>query len=122
MHFLSRDHVCERLRLTLRQSYRIVGSTYGKYISDEGVLDLLNNCRVQLDYASFIPNDLRTPDEMAEVIDCDMICGKDLMNWTHRTRPSGIPPHYRLNSHTIRFPEREFMAWMKRRATPRSMT
>ena len=114
--FLTRDHVCERLRLTLRTSYRIVGTSYGKFISSDDVLELLNDCRVKVEYAKFLPDDLLTPDEMAEELGCDMVSGKDLLTWTHRTRPAAIPPHYRLNSHTVRFPKRAFLAWMKERA------
>lgn len=117
MRLLRREHVCEKLRLGVRQSYRIVGASYGGgFISSDDVLEILNDCRVKVEYAKFLPDDLRTPDEMAEDLGCDMVSGKDLVKWTHRTRPAGIPPHYRLNSHTIRFPRREFLAWMRERA------
>ena len=113
MSLLKRQFVCDRLRLQRRTSYRVIGASRLSLVSSEDVLDLLNGSRCGgMDELPCIPDDLRTPEEMAEEI--GGITAKDLLNWTRRTK--NVPPHFRLNSHTIRFSARRLMAWVEERS------
>lgn len=109
MNFLRRQLICERLKLKTRQSYRIVGSSRSGLISSDEVLRILNQSRrgIQEPF-SFIPSDIATVEEIAADID-GLTAGK-LRAWTHRTK--NIPPHFRLNGHTIRYPRSLFIAWL----------
>lgn len=44
-----------------------------------------------------------------ELAESGLTAGK-LRAWTHRTK--NIPPHFRLNGHTIRYPRSLFIAWL----------
>ena len=114
-NYLKRSFVCDRLRLSRRQSYEIVGSSYGPRISSDDVLAVLNRARRGMPAASeWIPRDLLTPEELsAELAESD-ISVRDLLNWTRRTK--AVPPHYRLGRRTIRFPRASFMAWLDARS------
>ena len=121
-NYLKRSFVCDRLRLSRWQSYQIVGSSYGPRISSDDVLAVLNRSRkggiAPLTYPQF-PHDLLTPEELsAELAESD-ISVRDLLNWTRRTK--AVPPHYRLNKCTIRFPRATFMAWLDERSKIKSL-
>lgn len=45
MRYLRRQIVCERLRLAVSTSYKVVGSAYGSRICSDDVLELLNRSR-----------------------------------------------------------------------------
>ena len=103
----------DRLRLTLRQSYRLVGSSRSGLISSDEVVRILNRSRraIQQPY-SFIPSDIMTADELVatpELADSG-ITTRRLRAWTRRTK--NVPPHFRLNGHTIRYPHALFVAWL----------
>lgn len=118
-HYLKRKFVCERLRLSQWQSYQIVGSSYGSRINSDDVVSILNRCRRGIPQAFdslYIPHDLLTPDELsAELAESD-ISVRELLNWTRRTNPKAIPPHFRFTSRTIRFPRGLFMQWLDARS------
>lgn len=113
MNLLRRQLICERLKLKTRQSYRIVGSSRSGLISSDEVLRILNQSRrgIQEPY-SFVPSDLMKAEELLvipELAESGLTTGK-LRAWTHRTK--NIPPHFRLNGHTIRYPRSLFIAWL----------
>ena len=113
MNFLRRDLICERLRLNVRQSYRIVGSSRSGLISSDEVLRILNRSRRGIeDPFSFIPSDVVTADELLAIPELadSGITQQKLRAWTRRTR--NVPPHFRLNGHTIRYPRALFVKWL----------
>lgn len=115
MAFLvSRDFACDRLRLGLRQSYRVLPSDCGALISTDEILNLLNSSRRP--YAEpllHIPDDIMTADELATTpeLASSGVTGKRLLAWTRRTKK--IAPHFRFNSHTIRFSRKRFIDWLQ---------
>lgn len=121
-NYLKRQFVCDRLRLSRRQSYEIVGSSYGPRINSDDVLAVLNRSRkgglAPLQYPQF-PHDLLTPEELSAELSESDISVRELLNWTRRTK--AVPPHYRLNKCTIRFPRASFMAWLDARSRLKSL-
>lgn len=114
-HYLRRDLVCERLRLGLRQSYRIVGASYGERISSVEVVDLLNRARRAIpEPLTFIPSDLLTAEEVVRDFAASDITERELRAWTHRVK--NVCPHFRLNSHTIRFSRSRLNDWLAGRS------
>lgn len=117
-HFLPRETVNERLRLTMSAtSYRIVPSTgYGNRINSDRVVEFLNAVRRgDVPVARELPSDLLTPEELVslpELADSD-ITTREILTWARRTRDP--IPHYRINSHTRRYPRGAALAWMERK-------
>ena len=108
MNFMRRDLICDRLRINARQSYRLVGTSRSGLISSDEVVRLLNHTRCGIVQPfSFIPSDIVKPDELATEIHVKV---SRLRTWTRRTR--NVPPHFRFNGHTIRYPHALFMAWL----------
>ena len=118
--YLTRQNVCDMLRVSRWQSYQVVGSSYGPRISSDDVLAVLNRARRGMpDAVAWIPHDLLTPEELsAELAESD-ISVRDLLNWTRRTK--AVPPHYRFTKRTIRFPRAPFMAWLDARSRIKSL-
>lgn len=116
MHLLKRQLICDRLRLTRRTSYNIVGASRIALVSSDEIIALLNRSRRPLAVGAApldeIPSDLRTPEEMAAEI--SGVTAHDLMNWTRRTK--NVPPHFRFNSHTIRFSASRLHSWLEERS------
>ena len=113
MTLLSRQLVCDRLRLQRRASYHIVCASRLSLISSDDILDILNRAsRGSRETLRDIPSDLRTPQEMADEI--NGFTPHMLLAWTRRTK--NIPPHYRLNSHTVRFSASRLSAWLEERS------
>ena len=113
-HYLSRKFVCERLKLGLSQSFRLLPSCYGALISSEDVLDLLNNSRRMIAEPFLdIPTDIVTADELAAAPEFAQsgITAHNIIVWTQR-RTKKIPPHIRVNKHTVRFPKKQFLDWL----------
>ncbi len=111
MTYLPRQLICERLRIGERQSYRIVGSSYGGRISSDEVVSILNRARRAIrEPLTFVPSDLLTADEVVAAFADSQISARELRAWTHRIK--NAVPHYRLNSHTIRFSRSQIEAWL----------
>lgn len=112
MSYLTRELICERLRLKWRQSYRIVPSSYGSLISSDEVLHLLNVSRRGIaEPIAFIPSDLATAEELAddEVLG-GLVSPRKILLWTKRIK--NVPPHFHINNQTVRFSRRSFFAWL----------
>jgi hypothetical protein len=117
-HYYARDFLCERLRLKKRQSYRLVGSAYGSLISGDDILALLNRSRRSIEKPlEFVPSDIATPDEVEKHFSNGFpqnpITTHALKTWVHREK--NVPPHFRLNGHTIRFSLGLLTAWLNER-------
>jgi hypothetical protein len=114
MYLLSRQFICERLRLERRSSYRIVGVAQISLVKSDDVLDIINVARRGIDNPlESIPSDLRTPEEMAnEIVG---VTAKMLLNWTQR-RTKNIPPHFRFNKQTTRFSAKLLIDWLNERS------
>lgn len=114
MHFLSRQFVNDRLRLSVCQSYRIVGrssNAYGARIQSDYIVELLNRSRCGHQPAlTDLPSDIVTAEEMAEELKESQVSATDLIRWTNRRR--NPLPHYRLNKHTRRFRRAEVIEWL----------
>ena len=114
MRYLRRQLVCERLRMALSTSYKVVGSAYGARICSDDVLELLNRSRNESqEVVSELPSDLMTPAEIAalpEIAESD-ISERDVVNWTKRTRNPA--PCFRLNKQTRRLRRSSFMRWIE---------
>ena len=118
MNYLRRHTVCERLRLGYRQSFRIVGASYGERISSDDVLAVLNRSRRAIDNPlDCIPSDLMTPDETATRFSDSEITTRELRAWVHRKR--NVPPHFRINKHTVRFSAALLDCWLAERSRVR---
>ena len=112
-HYLTRERICERLRIAVSTSYKLVGSAYGSRISSDEVVTLLNRSRNETqDVLTDLPSDLLTPAEMAAVpeIAAREISEREIVNWTKRKRNPA--PCFRLNKQTRRIRRSSFMAWM----------
>lgn len=108
MNFLGRELICSRLRLNLRQSYRIVGSSRSGMIASDEIVRLLNRARRGMnDPITEIPSDIRTPEEVCEEIG---IKQSQLRAWSQRKRNTA--PHFRLNGHTRRYSLGVFADWL----------
>lgn len=118
--YLTRQFVCDRLRISHWQSYQIVGSSYGPRINSDDVLEILNNARRGIaERLQWIPHDLLTADELSAELSESDISARELLTWTHRTK--SIPPHFRLSRRTILFPRQAFMAWLDARSHLKSL-
>lgn len=112
--FVNRSFVRDRLRLKLRQSFRICPSRHCALIATDDVLDLLNRSRVRIaECLTDIPSDLMTPEELAAAPELENsgLTAHKLSIMTRRAVK--CPPHFRLNSHTIRFSRRLFLNWLE---------
>lgn len=114
-HYLRRKFVCERLRLALSTSYRVVGKAYGSLISEDDVVEMLNRSRNEAQPAlRYLPSDLMTPAEIAAIPDIaeSGITERDIVNWTRRTR--NPVPCFRMNSRQRRIRRSAFLEWIDR--------
>lgn len=114
MNYLKRSFVMDRLKLGLRQSYRIIGTSFGDRISSDEVVNLLNGCRVGVRFATSIPHDLVTVQELVDMMKDSDISEAEIKRWCHRE--SDPLPHYRINQATIRIPFSAFTEWMEARS------
>ena len=113
-YYLSREFVCDRLRLGLRQSYRLLPSCYEAMISSDDVLALLNNGRRMIGEPFLnIPSDIMTAEELASIPELanSGVTARKILAWTRREKK--IPPHIYANSHTIRFSRQHFIDWLQ---------
>lgn len=108
MNFLGRTLICERLRLNVRQSYRIVGSSRSGMIASDEIVRLLNRSRRGIEAPlSEIPSDIATPQEVCAKTG---VTERQLRAWSHRT--GNVAPHFRLNGHTRRYSVGRFVEWL----------
>jgi len=104
---VTRQFVCERLKLSPRQSRVIFPPELGGRIFERTVLDVLRNKAVNIPKPpAMIPSDLLTPDELAQELNADREWVLRLIRNERKT-----PPHYRLNVHTILIPRAIFLTW-----------
>lgn len=119
MHWMRREWLCDRLRVSLRQSYRLVPSGYGARVSSEAVLSLVNRARraVPEPFAD-TPSDILTADELAKTPELaeSGLTPRLLLAMTRRKRAESRPPHLRFNKQTTRFVRSRFLAWLDERA------
>lgn len=120
MNYLSRQLICQRLRLGGRQSYRIVASSYGALISSDEVLHIVNNARRGIrEPLDAIPCDLMTAEELAKDDALNgLLSPERILVWTRRRK--NVPPHFRFNKQTTRFSRSRFFEWLDERARRRS--
>lgn len=112
MHYVTRQFVCERLKLSLWTSYRFVPANDVHRIRTDRVIDILNSSRRANEKAlDFIPSDILTPEQAEEETG---IPAKTLLTWTRRAVK--VPPHYRLNKQTTRFRRSSLAEWLERRS------
>lgn len=115
---MKRESVCRHLRLGYRQSFRVVGASYGERISSDDVLAVLNRSRRAIDNPlDHIPSDLMTPEETAAHYAESEITVRELKAWIHRIK--NIPPHFRINKHTVRFSAALLDGWLAERSKVR---
>ena len=111
MFYLTRETVCERLKVSLWASYRLVPATDIARIPSDRVIDVINKARrSRQEELDFIPSDIVTPEEAEAVTG---IPARSLLTWTRRAVKS--PPHYRLNKQTTRFRLSSLEEWLERR-------
>lgn len=119
MHFMSREWLCSRLRLSPRQSYSLVRSGYGPCVSSDAVLSLVNRSRRNIaDPFLYVPSDIMTADELAatpELVESGLT-SKQFLVFTRRENPNNRPPHLKINKQTTRFVKSLFLAWLAERA------
>jgi len=111
MHLVSREFLCERLKLSRWASYKLVPATSIRLISSDDVIALLNSSRrAREDEVDFIPSDvIKAEDAEVEF----GIPARKLMLWTRRSR--NVAPHFRFNKQTTRFRKETLRKWIDRR-------
>lgn len=119
MNWMSRDWLCRRLRLSMRQSYSLVRSGYGPCVSSDAVLTLLNKSRRNID-APFdhVPSDILKADELASTAELaeSGITSRMILVFTRREKPYNQPPFLHINKQTTRFVKSLFLEWLAERA------
>lgn len=119
MHWMSREWLCSRLRLSPRQSYSLVRSGYGPCVSSDAVLSLVNRSRRNIQEPfTYVPSDIMTAEELAATPELaeSGITPHMLLVFTRRESPNNRPPHLRVNKQTTRFVKFLFLAWLAERA------
>ncbi len=74
---------------------------------------LLNRTRRGIEQPfTFVPCDILTAQELADTPELahSGLTAKRILAWTKRKR--NVCPHFRINSHTRRFPRGLFLAWL----------
>lgn len=125
MHFMSREWLCSRLRLSPRQSYSLVRSGYGLCVSSDAVLSLVNRSRRNIaEPFSDVPSDILTAEELAaepELAESGLTPHHFLV-FTRRENPNNRPPHLHINKQCTRFVKSLFLAWLAERARNAEIT
>lgn len=119
MHWMSRDWLCRRLRLSPRQSYSLVRSGYGPCVSSDAVLSLVNKSRRNIATPfDHVPCDILTADELAQTPELaeSGFAPRDFLVFTRRENPNNQPPFLHLNKQTTRFVKSLFLDWLAERA------
>ena len=108
MHFVDREFVCERLKISPWSSYRILRPTNIHYISTDEVIACLNKSAKREDRLDYIPSDLVTAEDMEKETG---IPARKLMLWTRRRRK--VIPHFRITKAITRFRKSTTLQWLK---------
>ena len=119
MHWMSREWLCSRLRLSPRQSYSLVRSGYGPCVSSDAVIALVNRSRRNIpEPFTYVPSDIMTAEELAATPELaeSGISPRMLLVFTRRGNTGNQPPHLRVNKQTTRFVKFLFLAWLAERA------
>ncbi len=119
MHFMSREWLCSRLRLSPRQSYSLVRSGYGPCVSSDAVLSLVNKSRRNIvEPFDHVPSDILTAEELAATPELaeSGLTAKMILTFTRREKPTNQPPFIRLNKQSTRFVKSLFFEWLDERA------
>lgn len=118
-YFMSREWVCERLRVSLRQSYSLVRPGYGPCVSSAAVLALVNRSRRNI-AAPFdhVPSDIMTADELAATPELaeSGLTSHNFLVFTRRENRGNQCPYLRINKQTTRFVRSLFLEWLAQRA------
>ncbi len=118
MHWMPREWLCNRLRLSPRQSHSLVRSGYGPCVSSDAVLSLVNRSRRNI-FAPFdhVPSDVMTAEELAAAPELaeSGITPRMLLVFTRRDNPRSRPPCLRINKQTTRFVKSLFLVWLAER-------
>jgi len=117
-YYMSRSWLCDRLRLSPRQSRALVPSAYGPCVSYNAVLALVNRSRRNAPCFGAVPSDLVTAAELASSpeLASSGLTPSMLLGLTRRESPLNQPPHLRINKQTTRFPKAQFLGWLDERA------
>lgn len=118
-HFMRREWLCKRLRVSLRQSYSLVKSGYGPCVSYNAILSLVNRSRRNIpEPFTYVPSDIMTAEELAATPELaeSGITPHMLLVFTRRGNANNQPPHIRANKQTTRFVKFLFLAWLAERA------
>jgi len=118
-HFMSREWLCGRLRVSLRQSYSLVKSGYGSCVSYNAILSLVNRSRRNIvEPFKCVPSDIMTADELAatpELVDSGLT-SRNFLVFTRRENPNNQCPYLHFNKQTTRFVNSLFLDWLDQRA------
>lgn len=108
--FWRREAVNALLRLGRRQSYRMFAPTQSGRISSAKVVELLNSARRGIPAPiREVPSDLVRMEELGAETGATH---REMKRWA--ARKSNPLPHFRLNSHALRFPKGMAVEWMGR--------
>lgn len=113
-HLLTRELICERLRISRSACYRLLDASRMSLISSDKVCDLLNRSRQGEDMVTLIPSDLVTAEELAVMIAPELHgITKTLRFVKLSSRHVRNPmPHFRLNSHVWRYRVSSVRKWL----------
>ena len=115
MNYLPRPLILERLKLSLRQSYRIVPPSFGSLINSDEVLHIVNEARRGIrEPLDNPPLDMMTAEEISKIVLDGLISSRRILTWTHRKK--NVPPHFRFNKKTTRFSRHLFEEWITERS------
>lgn len=124
-HFMSREWLCGRLRVSLRQSYSLVKSGYGSCVSYNAILSLVNRSRRNIvEPFKCVPSDIMTADELAATPELaeSGLTSHMILVFTRRENPNNRPPYIRANKQTTRFVKSLFLQWLADRARSAEIT
>lgn len=112
-YLLNREFVNDRLRIPVRQSYRLIPAWRNSLINSDDLLALLNRCRVRVNSTvTSIPHDLMTAEELAQVPELAHTGLTAHRIMCMARRKVKVPPHFRLGRATLRFSRRLFLDWL----------
>ncbi len=104
---VTRAHICERLRLSYWQSWKLFPADVGGRVWDEKVIDLLRTKSVNVQRVpDYIPSDLITLQEAVTEFNVPLSWLKSGIK-----NPKRAIPHYRIGERTILIRRSEFLTW-----------